>query len=59
MHRIVILLPLVVSACVAAGPEVRSDHWAARPVETGWSGCAAEGGEIRMFESDGLVCVAP
>lgn len=59
MRKIVFLLPIVLSACMAAAPEMSE---AFGPVEVSrnatWAGCEAEGGALQQTETGGLVCVA-
>ena len=59
MHKVLILLPVVLAACMAPGSETRG-AWVVEPVaqeDAGWAGCEAEGGTFRAGAGGGLVCV--
>ena len=58
MHKLLILLPVILAACMAAAPETYGPFEVA-PVaqETGWAGCEAAGGSFATGGSGGLVCV--
>ncbi|MCB1358491.1 MAG: hypothetical protein KDK53_19040 [Maritimibacter sp.] len=58
MHRILILLPVILAACMAAEPSYYNGYEVA-PVTRGggWAGCEAEGGVFATGTDGGLVCV--
>jgi|GEM_PF-4804336 len=59
MHKLLIVLPVILAGCMAAGPETYAPFEVA-PVadESGWAGCEAEGGSFATGDGGGLVCVA-
>lgn len=59
MHKILIFLPVILAACMAAEPRTY-DGFAVAPVtrDTGWAGCEAEGGTFAAGDDGGLVCVS-
>jgi hypothetical protein len=59
MHKVLLMIPVILAACAAAGPEM-GDPFAVEPVtrESGWAGCEAEGGTFQAGDDGGLVCTA-
>ena len=59
MHKVLILLPVVLAACMAAGPEA-GEPFAVEPVtrDSAWAGCDAEGGTFATGDDGGLICIA-
>jgi len=59
MHKVLIFLPVILAACMAAGPEA-GEPFEVAPVtrETGWAGCEAQGGAFQTRNDGGLICVA-
>ena len=58
MHKVLLIIPVVLAACAAAGPET-GEPLAVEPVtrESAWGGCEAEGGTFETGHDGGLVCV--
>ncbi len=59
MHKILIFLPVILAACMAAEPRYY-DGYEVSPVtreSSGWAGCEAEGGTFATGAHGGLVCV--
>ncbi len=58
MHRILILLPIVLAACMTTEPAARLPY-VVEPVsrDAGWAGCKAEGGSFAAGADGGLICV--
>jgi len=59
MHKVLIVFPIVLAACAAAGPKTDTP-FAVAPVtrDTGWAGCEAEGGTFQAGHDGGMICVA-
>ena len=59
MHKVLILLPVILAACMAAEPRSYYDGYEVAPVArgSGWAGCEAEGGKFATGTDGGLICV--